>query len=254
MGIVDIGGALAHADLRTPLGLGLYRYGFRTIESRVLVGLLRRDDVVIDGGANIGLFSLLAAATVGPSGRVIACEPSPRTMALLNANANLNGFDVIERHEVALSDQPGTASFVVFDNASGLASFAPGLDGGKVIEVNTATLDDLTARLSAPVAVLKLDVEGAEVKALRGARSMLGRDLPLVLLEVEPGHLGRQGSSVEDLRQTLHPLGYEAYAIRGDARLVKITGPWQPAPAASPNLVLAPATRADRIESLRTPV
>ena len=108
-------------------------------------------------------------------------------MALLNANANLNGFDVIERHEVALSDQSGTASFVVFDNASGLASFAPGLDGGKVIEVTTTTLDDLAARLNAPVAVLKLDIEGAEVKALRGARSMLGRDLPLVLLEVEPG-------------------------------------------------------------------
>lgn len=253
MTIVDIGGALVHADLSTPLGLGLYRYGCRTIETRVLVRLLRRNDVFIDGGANIGTFSLLAATVVGSRGRVIACEPSPQTMSLLKANTGLNGFDVIECHQVALSDQIGTAGFVVFDDAPGLASFAPALHGGKLIEVPTTTLDDLCARVSAPVAVIKLDIEGAEVRALQGARSMLARDLPLVLLEVEPGHLSRQGSSVKDLRQALQPLGYEAYAIRADARLTRIAGPWQPAAGASPNLVLAPVARADRVERLRTP-
>ena len=70
-------------------------------------------------------------------------------MTLLKANTDLNGFDVIECHEVALSDQIGTAGFIVFDNVPGPASFAPALHGGKAIEVSTTTLDDLTARLSA---------------------------------------------------------------------------------------------------------
>ena len=98
--------------------------------------------------------------------------------------------------------------------------------------------------------MIKLDIEGAEVKALRGARGMLARDLPIVLVEVEPCHLGRQGSRVEDLRHVLAPLGYEAYAIRADARLTTVAGPWQPPAEASPNLVLAPAARADRIARL----
>ena len=68
MAIVDIGGALAHVDLSTPLGLCLYRYGCRTVETRVMMGLLRRNDVFIDGGANIGTFSLIAATIVGSGG------------------------------------------------------------------------------------------------------------------------------------------------------------------------------------------
>jgi len=248
--VVDIGGALVRADLRTPLGLGLYRYGFCDLESRVLTRLLRPGDAFIDCGANVGLFSLIGATAVGPTGHVLACEPGPGTMALLEANVALNAFETLESHPVALSERSGTARFVVFENGSGLASFAPEGGGGTTIEVAVTTLDDLTSSLGERVALVKLDIEGAEVKALLGAHDLITRAAPLFFVEVEPEHLARQGASVDDLNRILEPHGYEAYAITVDGSLVKLSGSWRPRDAAHPNLVLASPSRAERLSAL----
>jgi FkbM family methyltransferase len=246
--VVAVGGARFRADLRTPLGLALYRYGFCPPEAAALAGLLRPGDVFVDGGANMGLFSLLGAAAVGPGGRVLACEPAPETMALLRANLAVNRFATVELHEVALSDRPGRARLTVFDVvSSGLASFAPAATGGRPVEVAVTTLDALTADLDAPVAVVKLDVEGAEAKALRGAGALVARDAPVFLVELEPAHLARQGSSIADVRAVLEPHGYAAYAITPAGDLRPLPGDWRPPDAAAPNLVLAPPARRDRL-------
>lgn len=239
--VVEIGGARMRADLRTPLGLSLYRYGFCPPEARLLSRLLRPGDVFVDGGANVGLFSLIAAVAVGPSGRVIACEPGPETMAELRANAKENRFaGTLDLHEVALSDRTGSARFTVFDMiSSGLASFAPEASGGRQVDVVLTTLDALTANLERRVAVVKLDIEGAEAKALQGAGDLVTRDAPVFIIELEPEHLARQGSSIADVRATLEPHGYEPYAITPAARLVRSTGGWGPSDESQPNVVLA---------------
>ena len=248
--VVEIGGARVRADLRTPLGLGLYRYGFCAPELRVLAKLLRPGDVFVDGGANIGLFSLVGAVAVGPGGRVLACEPGPGTMALLRANAAENRFGMLELHEVALSERPGRARFTVFEPGSGLASFAPGDADGTELDVTVTTLDTLTRDVAEPVAVVKLDIEGAEAKALRGAARLIARDRPVFVIELEPEHLARQGSSIADVRDVLAPHGYDAYAITPVASLVKLTGDWSAPDARAPNVVLAPATGSARIAAL----
>ncbi len=248
--VVDIGGARVRADLRTPLGLELYRYGYRDAESETLVRLLRPGDTFVDGGANVGIMALLGATTVGPAGRVVACEPSPGTMEMLQANADQNSFDGLELHRLALADRAGKARFVVFEEGSGLASFAPEADGGTEVETTISTLDELTSPFRERVAVVKLDIEGAEVKAIRGARSLVAEAQPVFLIEVEPGHLARQGSSPEDLARELSPHGYEPYAITGPGRLAKLDGPWVPPDPSCPNLVLAPPARADRLDPL----
>lgn len=248
--VVEVGGARVRADLRTPLGLLLYRYGFCSPEARLLAKLLRPGDVFVDGGANIGLFSLIGAAAVGPGGGVLACEPGPATMALLRANAQENRFATVELHEVALSDRPGQAPFTVFEPGSGLASFAPGDDGGRQVDVAVTTLDLLTEGLESEVAVVKLDIEGAEAKALRGARRLIARDAPVFLVELEPEHLARQGSSIADVRHALEPHGYEAYAITPAGSLVWLSGDWRPPDAQAPNVVLAPRSRAAQLAAL----
>lgn len=247
MPVIEIGGARVRADLRTPLGLGLYRYGFCSAEARVLAKLLRPGDVFVDGGANIGLFSLIGAVAVGPTGRVLACEPGPGTMALLQANVDENRFSTLELHEVALSDRPGRARFTVFEAGSGLASFAPNNVGGRQVDVVVTTLDALTANLAGRVAVVKLDIEGAETKALRGGGALVGRDAPVFLIELEPEHLARQGSSIADVRDALEPHGYEAYAITPAARLARLTVDWRPSDARAPNVVLAPPSQYARL-------
>lgn len=247
---VDLGGAWVHADLRTPLGLGLYRYGFCAVEARMCAELLRPGDVFVDGGANIGLFTLRGATAVGSTGRVVACEPAPGTMDLLRANVQLNGFSIIDLHEVALSDSAGTARFTVFEGGSGLASFAPQSEEGRAIEVTVAPLDRLTRRFGDRVALVKLDVEGAEAKAIRGAVALIARSAPLFLIEIEPEHLARQNSSTNDLMDALRPHGYEAYAITPRARLIRIEGPWYAPNPSCPNLVLASPSRSGRLRGL----
>lgn len=251
--VVEVGGARVRADLSTPLGLSLYRYGFCPPEARLLARLLRPGDVFVDGGANVGLFSLLGAVAVGPSGRVLACEPGPETMAHLRANAAENRFGTLDLHEVALADRPGCAAFTVFDIvSSGLASFAPAGAGGRTVDVIVTTLDALTADLGGRVAVVKLDLEGAEAKALRGAGDLIRRDARVFIVELEAEHLARQGSSIADVRAVLEPHGYEAYAITPAARLVRVVGGWRPSDDGEPNVVLAPPSQAARLAPVTT--
>lgn len=248
--VVDVGGFRMRADLRTPMGLGLYRYGFCAAEARVCAKLLRAGDVFVDGGANVGLFALGGATIVGSTGHVIAVEPGPGTMKLLRANTECNDFAHVDLHEVALSDSAGVAEFTIFEDGSGLASFAPESEAGRSVQVAVTTLDSLTEAFGERVALVKLDVEGAEASALRGAADLISRAAPLFLVEVEPGHLARQGSSVEDVMKTLQPHGYEAYSITPDARLTRLGGPWYPPDPMRPNLVLAPSSRSARLRDL----
>ncbi len=171
-------------------------------------------------------------------------------MVLLKANADVNRFRGLECHQVALADQPGTARFVVFEAGSGVASFAPAAAGGKEVEVPVTTLDDLTSMHGDRVALVKLDIEGAEVLALRGAAKLIARAAPLFLVEVEPEHLARQSFSVEDLHHALAPHGYEAYAIGPAGQVSKLSRPWFPPDPSSPNLLFASPARADRLLAL----
>ena len=167
---------------------------------------LRPGDYFIDGGANVGLFTLIAADRVGNCGVVAACEPVTRTAAILKNNVSLNGYYWVEVHDVALSDRAGTASLTAFGgDDSGLSSFAPAESNGSEMTVPTITLNQLAERRTP--SLVKLDLEGAEVKALRGASEVLASGCPF-LVEVEPAHLARQSTSCEDLFEIFESAGY----------------------------------------------
>lgn len=212
-------GPRIYADLRTPFGLRLYRYGFCDPLAAYIRSQLKPGDSFVDGGANVGIFTLTAAATVGPTGRVVACEPSAATMAALRANVALNGFGWVDLHQVGLAERRGRVEFFSFGATPELSSFAPAdVAHATRHEVETATLDDL-ARGLPRLALVKLDIEGAEVRALRGARDVLENIRPDLVVEVEPDHLARQGSSVEELAALLADARYDMHALvrRGNA-------------------------------------
>ena len=188
------GGGSITVDLHTPHGRRLFAFGLCEPAARAMQSLLRPGDVVIDGGANIGLFTVLAAGTVGPRGVVIACEPSPTTMRLLRDNVRRNDFDWVQLHEVALAARSGRLELHVFMPGSGFSSFAPAdTRTGDRVEVAVTTLDDLAGDLLERTSLVKLDVEGAELRALEGAHRLLERARPDFIVELEPDHLERQG-------------------------------------------------------------
>lgn len=239
--VIDEHGTRIFADLSHPFGLSLFRYGFSEPEARLIRRLLQPGDVFIDGGAHLGVFTLLAAQTVGASGRVIACEPVPENLQLLRANVALNTFHWVETRAVALGEGISTTDLFSFGSASALGSFAPAtLAGAERVSVDVTTLDELVRPIAERVSLVKLDIEGAEVLALRGAKELL-RTTPDFLIEVEPDHLGRQGATVSELRGIFADTGYVGYRITQDERLEITLTPlatWR-RPLRSPNIFVS---------------
>lgn len=149
------------------------------VEAAILHAL-RPGDVMVDVGANVGAYTVRAARTIGDEGRVHAIEPVPATAAMLRHNLVLNGLDNVVVDELAVDDgsSAGRGTVVVAPARSGTASL---LGGGQTgLDVTTTTLDELLHDV-ADIAVMKLDIEGGELAALRGASFVLQRTSRVVL-------------------------------------------------------------------------
>jgi FkbM family methyltransferase len=163
---------------------------------------------VLDVGAHVGLFTLTAALRVGPTGRVVAFEPSPQTLVSLRRHISLNGFD--DRVEVvpaAVGDAEGEIPFFVHAETqsasiarASLAELRPG-DGAMAateIRVPVVTLDGFCAQHGVGPDRVKIDVEGAELRVLRGALELLHASADFVC-EIHPAQLEAAGDSEEEL-------------------------------------------------------
>jgi len=140
--------------------------------------MLREGDVFYDVGANAGFYSLLASRLVGPSGRVVAFEPLPSNLTLFREHLRLNGVENVEVIEAAVAARAGRASF---DPSA--SRFTARLQERGALEVKTVCLDNLVAsQRIPPPSVLKMDIEGGEYEALRGAIELLRRTKPYVVL------------------------------------------------------------------------
>jgi len=210
----DGGRTSIYADLMTPMGLMLYRYGHDDPDVDLCGRLLAPGDVFVDGGANVGLFTLVAADRVGAKGKVIAFEPGRAVRLHLIENVALNRLLQVEVIPAALSSKPGEAAFRVFDiGGAGLNHLAPtdGESGG----LETVALTTLDAALiphdRERLALIKLDLEGAEHEALLGAATILRERRPDLLLEIEPSHLARMGGSAEAVAALLRGHGYSLF-------------------------------------------
>lgn len=145
---------------------------------RALREILSPGDVFVDAGANIGIYTLLASRLVGPGGRVIAIEMMPDTAAILRRHVEGNGCGNVEIIEKALSD--GAVASVtarVVPGKYGQASIANTAGGGPDVaerEVAAVPLDQVCHGIE-HIRLIKMDLEGAEVQALAGARATIER-------------------------------------------------------------------------------
>jgi FkbM family methyltransferase len=153
--------------------LGSYEWKMQ----RRMVQEVRRGSVFFDVGANVGFYSLLAALRVG-AGRVYAFEPLPANIRFLRHHLEINHIRNVEVLEVAISDQPGTTAF-----ASESTRAMGKLEAGGSLTVQVATLDQLIAEgRAAPPACIKMDIEGGEFRALRGATECFRKFRPRLFL------------------------------------------------------------------------
>jgi len=177
----------------------------RLIESR-----LAPDACCIDVGANIGEV-LTEIVRVAPRGQHIAFEPIPALAAALAKR-----FPDVVVHASALSDEAGEHAFAHVSSRPGWSGLRarPGVDPGDVehLTVPVQRLDDVLPEAYVP-ALIKIDVEGAELGVLRGAEQTLRVHQPLVLLEHGHGAAELYGTGPNDIYNMLTGLGYRIFGL-----------------------------------------
>lgn len=180
---------------------------------RDLLKSLRDDDVFYDVGANVGTYTCFAASRL-PAGATVAFEPEPVNASRLEENLTLNGLEgrVLR---VALSDTTGTTQLALTGTEPGEGSHAISVDGTGTTEVAMATGDGLIAewRLPAP-SVVKIDVEGAEMRVLRGLRRALENEVRLIYLEVHLSELERFGTGASEMEELLKASGFSRTKLK----------------------------------------
>ena len=189
--------------------------------AKVVNHLLESGDSAVDVGANIGFFTLLMAARVGPSGRVWAFEPSPSTRVRLRRNVELNHFANVTIREEAVSDVDGLSAFFCGrDDHSGVASLRPMPSSGSTYQVRTCRLPNVIPSPSR-LRLIKIDIEGAEHLALAGMELLLQKRQPDLIVELSDHFLREMGSSSADVYAFLSVNRYNMYIIDWNG-LVKV--------------------------------
>jgi FkbM family methyltransferase len=215
---VRLNGLTVHLDLCDPRMFWVIgEVGGQSPEARIIGELLAPGDTFLDIGANHGSYSLLAARRVGAGGAVLAFEPQPLLAELIRRSFAANGFSHGRVEQVALADRGGWTRLFVPRTNSGAASVHEALSpsrGASVIDVELVSLDDrLLERPPLPGRILvKLDVEGAELAVLRGARALLSRRRPPLIVEISPATMRAAGHGLQELLDVLLASGYSRYA------------------------------------------
>jgi len=187
---------LASSGSFPPLDMAMARYEPGT--TMLFSEIIKPGMVVVDVGAHVGYFTLLAANKVGPTGKIYAFEPDQNNHALLLKNIEMNGYDNVVATQMAVSNRKGTSVLYLTALDSGRHSmYHHGLPERGSIAIETTTLDSFFSSEGSDRAdLIKVDVEGAEVSVLDGMTSLIEEwaDLKLII-EFNPALLQGSGGT-----------------------------------------------------------
>jgi FkbM family methyltransferase len=203
--------------LATPFGRTCFEAAYGayklTIEAGAighLAPLIRPDTLVIDVGANVGFFTRRFAKWISGSGSVIAIEPEDANFARLAAMIEKAGLGARVEPVRAAAAEHGDGAMLALnpDNPADHKLAAAG------IPVATVTLDELVAKRGWPdVSLIKIDVQGGEMRVIAGAGETLRRCRPALFVEVDDANLRAAGSSAERLADHLAAQGYTLHRL-----------------------------------------
>ena len=187
---------------------------------------LHQGDVFWDVGANIGLTSLPASRIIGESGKIIAIEPSPANAALLKRHITLNKHEnIVTIIEAAVCDQDGgSITFSLIEDGlspcnSLMFSGSVNGDAPKVsrdVTVPAISLDGLLSKEGRSPNLVKIDVEGAELKVIRGATKLLSsQSAPVLVLAIHPFWL-ETPEDCQEIVSLLKGWGYQIFNRDGE--------------------------------------
>lgn len=187
-----------------------------------LYGLVKNGTTVIDVGTNIGE-TLLNFAKINRDGRNIGFEPVPYLFGAARRNIELNAFSNILLENLALSSTEGDLVFNIAtqNNSGGIYLSTPSETSDASCKIDVTTLDKyVSANNVANISLIKIDVEGFEIKVLKGAEKTIGTYKPDIFVEVDNSFLRRQNGSAAELVDLLVCYGYAIVHAETNARIL----------------------------------
>ena len=201
-------------------------YGFKEEYRSALIDLINKGDWIIDIGANLGEVSFLASQKVGSSGKVYSFEPDPDNYTRFDYNLSLNTFTNIVFVKKGLGDNPGKYKIAMNVNEpgnNGSNSIVPDkkTDINKLArEIDVVRFDDWIAENPLDkIDLVKIDIEGFELQALKGAEMTLKKYKPIIYSELHDVKLREHGTSAKELIDYLKALGYTVHSDDKDQSL-----------------------------------
>jgi FkbM family methyltransferase len=198
---------------------GTYEPGIESL----LRKYLRNGDSFVDVGANIGYFSLFASRIVGSGGVVHAFEPATDTYSRLVKNMAINSFENTRSYKNALGDECVKSELKLSTSENtGKTSLRPLTTSRGHESVECLRLDSFNEMIDVPPKVVKIDVEGFELRVIKGMSGIFERNpmkLPIIIFEFSPEYLIENGDQPEDLLTILRNQGYDLKVIDWDGSL-----------------------------------
>lgn len=219
IGSPTVFGATMYGDLRDVITQRVHFFGiWEPNLTRWMLDRLQPGDVMVDVGAHIGYFSLLAAHAVGETGGVVSVEPSPNRNAMLRRNHEANCPSIARAAQVAIANEHGFLDlFRGHDPASAttVATTGRGVEARVPVQPLSEVLtDDEIARMR----ILKIDIEGREYEAAASLAGLLDRvrDDFEAIIEITPAQNHVLGHTPRDLLNLLTPHGYHPWHLPND--------------------------------------
>jgi FkbM family methyltransferase len=151
-------------------------------ETEIIKKIVNQGDVVLDIGANIGYFTLLFSRLVGPSGKVYSFEPEPENFSLLKKNVELNNYKNIILIQKAVSNENRKIKLFLSMNNEGDHQIYDSGENRNFIEIDSIRLDDYFKNFEKKINFIKMDIQGAECKAIEGMQNILEKNNQLKLI------------------------------------------------------------------------
>ncbi len=186
---------------------------FEPFETELLNGLIMQNMTVVNIGANIGYYTLIAANKVGPNGKVYAFEPEPQNYKLLVKNIEENGYKNVVAIQAAVSDKRGTRELFLDRLNLGAHSLAEKniREKNRFVEIETNSLDNFLEKYSKgffKADLILIDTEGSEGLILNGASKILENNKLKIVMEFWPYGLANMGTDALGLLKKMENQGF----------------------------------------------
>jgi FkbM family methyltransferase len=196
---------------------------FEPLETEIVKKYVKKGNVVLDIGANIGYYTLIFAELVGEQGEVYAFEPSPENFSLLERNIKMNALKNVTSQQFAISNRSGKTRLYLSSNP-GDNRIYDAHDGSHSIEVVTVRLDDYFNDYNKKIDFIKMDIQGAEWAAIQGMSEIINKNRGLkILMEYSPNLIRGYGAEPADLLRSLIDQGFILYNLNEEEMKVQAT-------------------------------